>query len=29
MRLLFVALLLAGGFGIVAYVLLWIFIPSD
>ena len=29
MRLLFVALLLAGGFGIVAYVLLWIFIPGD
>lgn len=29
MRLLFVSLLLAGGFGIVAYVLLWIFIPSD
>lgn len=28
-RLLFVALLLAGGFGIVAYALLWIFIPSD
>jgi phage shock protein PspC (stress-responsive transcriptional regulator) len=29
MRLLFVALLLLGGFGIVAYVLLWIFMPSD
>jgi phage shock protein PspC (stress-responsive transcriptional regulator) len=29
MRLLFVALLLVGGFGIVTYVLLWIFIPSD
>ncbi|MFM7506747.1 MAG: PspC domain-containing protein [Rubrivivax sp.] len=28
-RLLFVALLLVGGFGIVTYVLLWIFIPSD
>jgi phage shock protein PspC (stress-responsive transcriptional regulator) len=29
MRLLFVALLLMGGFGVVAYVLLWIFMPSD
>ncbi len=29
MRLLFVALLLVGGFGVVAYVLLWIFMPSD
>lgn len=28
-RLLFVALLLVGGFGIVTYVLLWVFIPSD
>ncbi|MCU0932807.1 MAG: PspC domain-containing protein [Serpentinimonas sp.] len=29
MRLLFVALLLMGGFGVLAYVLLWIFMPSD
>jgi phage shock protein PspC (stress-responsive transcriptional regulator) len=28
-RLLFVALLLMGGFGVLAYVLLWIFMPSD
>jgi phage shock protein PspC (stress-responsive transcriptional regulator) len=28
-RLLFVALLLMGGFGFVAYVLLWIFMPSE
>ncbi|KPF61541.1 phage-shock protein [beta proteobacterium AAP51] len=28
-RLLFVALLLMGGVGLVAYVLLWIFMPQD
>lgn len=28
-RLLFVALLLMGGFGLLAYLLLWIFMPSD
>ena len=28
-RLLFVALMLMGGFGVLAYVLLWIFMPSD